>query len=170
VFVAPFTAQTTRNIKGAEIKGAEITLAWLPTAGLQLDAAWGVIDSRITASDWIGAGGISIIGNELPQNPDSTLNLGAGYRGALGAERRWFARVDYQRLGEVFWEPENFVGRDALDLVDFRLGITTDRGLEVAAWVKNATDEDWISEEANPNGIVYYGKPRQYGVELGYRF
>jgi iron complex outermembrane receptor protein len=170
VFVAPFTAQTTRNIKGAEIKGAEITLAWLPTAGLQLDAAWGLIDSEITASDWIGAGGISIIGNKLPQNPDSTLNLGVGYRGQLGAQRRWFARLDYQRLGEVFWEPENFVGRDPLDLVDFRLGLTTDRGLEVAAWVKNATDEDWIAEEANPNGIVYYGKPRQYGLELGYRF
>ena len=36
--------------------------------------------------------------------------------------------------------------------------------------IQNATDEDWIAEEANPNGIVYYGKPRQYGIELGYRF
>ena len=41
---------------------------------------------------------------------------------------------------------------------------------ELAAWVDNATDELWISEESNPNGIVYYGKPRQYGIEATYRF
>jgi iron complex outermembrane receptor protein len=171
VFVAPFTAQTTRNIKEAEIKGAEVSLAWLPVQGLELDVGLGLLDSEITASDWIGAGGISIIGRKLPQNPDSTFNLGAGYRRPLGGgDRNWFVRLDYQRLGEVFWEPENFVARDTLDLVDLRTGITSPRGWELSAWVKNATDEDWIAEEANPNGIVYYGKPRQYGVEATYRF
>ena len=39
-----------------------------------------------------------------------------------------------------------------------------------SAWIDNAADEDWISEESNPNGIVYYGKPRQYGIEMTYRF
>jgi iron complex outermembrane receptor protein len=170
VFVAPFTAQTTRNIKEAEILGAEASVAWLATERLTLDVGIGLLDSEITDSDWIGAGGISIIGNKLPQNPDSTLNLGAGYRGQLRGNLAWFARFDYQRLGEVFWEPENFVARDPLSLVDVRGGITTAGGWELAAWIKNATDEDWISEEANPNGIVYYGKPRQYGVEVTYRF
>ena len=51
-----------------------------------------------------------------------------------------------------------------------RLVITAARGWEVVAWVDNATDENWISEESNPNGIVYYGRPRQYGVEMTYRF
>ena len=51
-----------------------------------------------------------------------------------------------------------------------RIGITSARGWEVVGWVDNATDENWISEESNPNGIVYYGKPRQYGVEMTYRF
>jgi iron complex outermembrane receptor protein len=170
VFVAPFTAQTTRNIAEAEVSGAEASVSWLATERLQLDAAIGLIDSEITASDWIGAGGISIVGKELPQNPDTTFNVGASYRGPLRGDREWFARVDYRRLGEVYWEPENFVARDPLSLVDLRGGITSPSGWELAAWIRNATDEDWISEEANPNGIVYYGKPRQYGVELTYRF
>ena len=38
----------------------------------------------------------------------------ACYRGQLGGDREWYARVDYRRLGEVFWEPENFVARDPL--------------------------------------------------------
>jgi iron complex outermembrane receptor protein len=170
VFVAPFTAQTTRNIKAAEIAGAEAGLTWLATQNLQLDLGLGLLDSEISASDWLGAGGISIIGNELPQNPDSTLNAGVGYRRPFRDNMQWFARLDYQRLGEVFWEPENFVARDSLELVDFRAGISSDSGWELVGWVRNATDEDWIAEEANPNGIVYYGKPRQYGVELTYRF
>jgi iron complex outermembrane recepter protein len=170
VFVAPFTAQTTRNIKAADVSGVETSLSWLATERLQLDVGLGFLDSEITESDWVGAGGISIIGKEMPQNPDSTANLGLMYRGDLGGERDWYARLDYRRLGEVFWEPENFVARDPLSLVDFRFGITSPQGWEVVAWIDNATDEDWISEESNPNGIVYYGKPRQYGVELTYRF
>jgi iron complex outermembrane receptor protein len=170
VFVAPFTAQTTRNIKSADVSGVETSLSWLATERLQVDLGLGFLDSEITASDWIGAGGISIIGKEMPQNPDSTSNLGLTYRGEMGGERGWYARLDYRRLGEVYWEPENFVARDPLSLVDLRFGITADEGWEVVAWIDNATDEDWISEESNPNGIVYYGKPRQYGVEMTYRF
>jgi iron complex outermembrane receptor protein len=170
VFVAPFTAQTTRNIREAEIRGAEASIAWLATDHLELDVGVGLLDTEITASDWVGAGGISIIGKKLPQNPDSTLNVGVGYHAPLAGRHEWFARLDYQRLGEVFWEPENFVARDPLDLLDLRAGIRGEGGWELVGWVKNATDEDWVQEEANPNGIVYYGKPRQYGVEVTYRF
>jgi iron complex outermembrane receptor protein len=170
VFVAPFTAQTTRNIKAADVRGAEVSVAWLATQRLQLDVGLGVLDSEVTESDWVGAGGINIVGKEMPQNPDSTANLGVSYRGSLGGDREWYARLDYRRFGEMFWEPENFVARDPLTLVDFRFGITSARGWETVAWIDNATDEDWISEESNPNGIVYYGKPRQYGLEVTYRF
>jgi outer membrane receptor protein involved in Fe transport len=145
-------------------------LSWLATQRLQLDVGLGFLDSEITESDWIGAGGISIIGKKMPQNPESTANVGVSYHGQLGANREWYARLDYRQLGEVFWEPENFIARDTLSLVDFRIGITSARGWEVVGWVDNATDESWISEESNPNGIVYYGRPRQYGLEMTYRF
>jgi iron complex outermembrane recepter protein len=171
VFVAPFTAQTTRNIKAAEIRGAEASVTWGVTDRLDLDVGLGLLDSEITDSDWIGAGGISIVGKKLPQNPDSTLNVGVGYQAPIpGGNHEWFARLDYQRLGEAFWEPENFIARNPLDLIDVRGGVRSASGWELVGWVRNATDEDWIAEEANPNGIVYYGKPRQYGVELTYRF
>ena len=170
VFVAPFTAQTTRNIKAADVSGLETSLSWLATERLQVNLGLGFLDSEVTASDWVGAGGINIVGKEMPQNPESTANLGFVYGGQLGGNHEWYARLDYRRLGEVYWEPENFIARDPLSLVDLRFGITADRGWEAVVWVDNATDEDWISEESNPNGIVYYGKPQQYGVEMTYRF
>ncbi len=92
------------------------------------------------------------------------------YGRAFGNGLEWFVRYDYQRLGEMFWEPENFVARNPLNLVNLRGGVSGDAGWEVVAWVRNATDEDWIAEEANPNGIVYYGDPRQAGLEFSYRF
>jgi iron complex outermembrane receptor protein len=170
VFVAPFTAQTTRNIKSADVQGVEASVSWLATERLQLDVGLGFLDSEITESNWIGAGGISIIGKEMPQNPDSTTNVGLSYHAPMDGNLGWFARLDYRRLGEMYWEPENFVARDPLELVDLRVGIRSAEGWEVVGWVDNATDELWISEESNPNGIVYYGKPRQYGVEFTYRF
>ncbi|HSC15889.1 MAG TPA: TonB-dependent receptor, partial [Gammaproteobacteria bacterium] len=99
VFVAPFTAQTTRNIRAADVRGLETSVSWLATERLKLDLGLGFLDSEITASDWIGAGGISIIGKEMPQNPESTANVGLVYRGELGGDRDWYARLDYRRLG-----------------------------------------------------------------------
>src|SRR5688572_17418995 len=134
VFVAPFTAQTTRNIRAADVSGVETSLSWLATERFQVDVGLGFLDSEITESDWIGAGGISIIGKEMPQNPDSTANVGFVYRGQLGGERDWYARVDYRQLGEVYWEPENFIARDTLSLVDLRFGIVAMRGWGAVAW------------------------------------
>jgi hypothetical protein len=84
--------------------------------------------------------------------------------------QRQRARLQLRQQPRHGWEPENFVARDPRSLVDLRFGITSARGREAVAWIDNAGDEDWISEESNPNGIVYYGKPRQYGVEMTYRF
>ena len=170
VFVAPFTAQTTRNIKTADVSGLETSLSWLATDRLQLDVGIGLLDSKITDSSWIGAGGISIIGKKMPQNPESSANVGFSYHRQIRNDLQWFARLDYAWLGKMYWEPENFVARNPLGLVDLRGGIRRAKGWELVAWVNNATDENWISEESNPNGIVYYGKPRQYGVDFTYRF
>ena len=170
VFVAPFTAQTTRNIKTADVSGLETSLSWLATDRLQLDVGIGLLDSKITDSSWIGAGGISIIGKKMPQNPESSANVGLSYHRQIRNDLQWFARLDYAWLGKMYWEPENFVARNPLGLVDLRGGIRRAKGWELVAWVNNATDENWISEESNPNGIVYYGKPRQYGVDFTYRF
>ena len=81
----------------------ETSLSWLATERLAgRSRVSGFLDSEITASDWVGAGGISIIGKEMPQNPESTANLGLVYRGQLGGNREWYARLDYRRLGEVY--------------------------------------------------------------------
>lgn len=170
-FVAQLTAQVTRNIRDVEIQGAEIDANWLANEHLQFDFGFGWLDSEIKASDWVGAGGINLVGKEMPYSPETSLNIGITLSNEFAGDWDSFFRVDYQRLGEMYFEVENFAARDALDLVNFRAGVANaSNGWEFAIWGKNVTDENYIADLTNPNGIVYYGRLRQFGVEATKRF
>ncbi len=80
-----------------------------------------------------------------------------------------FLRVDYSRLGETFFEAENFIGRDPVNLFNVNAGIGTDTW-QAAVWAKNLGDEDYVAELINPPGVNYYARLRQYGVEFTLRF
>lgn len=169
-FVGPIAAQTIRNIDESEIIGFEIDAAWRVNDNLSLDAAFGMIDSEIEASSFLGVGGINIIGNELPLNPESTLNLGATYRKTLTDEITGFLRFDYERIGEMFFSIENWEAREPLNLVNIRGGIKVVESWELTAWVRNTLDENYFTELFNPFGIGYYGRERRFGGEVTYRF
>ena len=169
-FVAPFNAQIIRNIDEARAGGFEADVSWLPISGLQLDLAVGLLDTEILKSAWIGTGGIDIVGNMLPFNPKSSINAGVGYSRSLSGAWRGFTRFDYERFGPTAFDPENFALRDSIDLVNLRGGVTAPAGWEISLWVRNLTNKDYLSENINPNGISWLGKPRQWGVELTKRF
>jgi iron complex outermembrane receptor protein len=169
-FVAPFTAQVIRNINEAEILGFELSGTWVPTDNLQFDFGVGVIDSEIKSSAWRGVAGIDIEGNELPLNPENSFNLGVTWSAMIG-DVDTFVRFDYERQGEMHFEVENISQRDALNLINLRFGIShEDSGWSMALWGRNLTDEDYLTEMLNPNGIAFFGRPRQYGAEIVKRF
>ncbi len=169
-FVAPFNAQIIRNIDEARSGGFEANVSWLPVTGLQLDFALGLLDTEILQSAWIGTGGVDIRGKKLPFNPDSTINAGVGYSRPVLDGWQGFARFDWERLGETAFDPENFALRNPVNLVNLRGGVTARGGWEVALWSRNLTNKDYMSENINPNGISWLGKPRQWGVDVTKRF
>jgi iron complex outermembrane receptor protein len=169
-FVAPYNAQTIRNIDGARSSGFEADFSWLPVSGLQFDFAVGVLDTEITSSTWIGTGGIDIVGKKLPFNPDSTVNAGVSYSRPISTRWRGFGRFDWEWLGETAFDPENFALRDPINLLNLRGGVTAPGDWEISAWVRNLTNKDYLSESINPNGISWLGRPRQFGIEFGKRF
>ncbi|HEU4689053.1 MAG TPA: TonB-dependent receptor [Vicinamibacterales bacterium] len=169
-FVAPFNAQIIRNIDEARSGGFEANATWLPVTGLQLDFALGLLSTEILDSTWIGTGGVDIRGKKLPFNPDSTINVGVGYSRPVFNGWRGFARLDYERLGETAFDPENFALRDAVNLVNLRGGVNLRAGWEVSIWSRNLTNKDYMTENINPNGISWLGRPRQWGVDVTKRF
>jgi outer membrane receptor protein involved in Fe transport len=139
-------------------------------SGLQFDAAFGLLDTEILQSAWIGTGGIDIVGKRLPFNPSSSFNAGVSWSQPVLEGWRGFVRFDYERIGDMAFDPENFALRDPVHLLNLRGGVAMPGGFDLSIWSRNLTDEDYLTENINPNGISWLGKPRQWGVELTKRF
>jgi iron complex outermembrane recepter protein len=164
VFLAANSTQNLGNIPEARISGFELEATARPARGLDLTAAFGYTNSKITAFP-----DPSVIGNELPLISRYTLNLGAQYRAPIaGSGVGLLARADYRRTGRTWWEPFNTTSRDPIDLVNVRLGVEGENWSAIA-FAENLFDEEY-NAEFSPGGFVFKARPRRYGAELTFRF
>ena len=75
-----------------------------------------------------------------------------------------FARVDYQRLGKTYWDPQNSTVRDPVDLLDWRVGIEGE-SWSLVGWQRNFNDVQY-NAEFSPGGFVFKAKPRRWGIDF----
>ena len=78
-------------------------------------------------------------------------------------------RVDYQRIGDTYWEPANITKRSPVDLVDLRLGVEVPGDWALTAWAKNAFDKKY-NAEYSPGGFLFKAPPARWGVDFTKRF
>ena len=136
------------------------------------------------------------MGNKVPQAPDETYNLGAQLELPIGGSMGFFARVDWQHVGDMWFhtlqgEPTptiwdalfgggGFITQDfsktkrnAYNTINLRVGLEGERWT-VVAWGRNITDEDYL-EEVIPaaefgGSFIHPTALAAYGVDLAYRF
>jgi len=170
IFEPTTSTQNLGNIDEVDYTGFEFEASALVTEGLSMNFGVGFTDSEIKkAADprWIG--------NEAPQVSRYTLNLGAQYRRELPVMPGWegFARVDFQQIGETWWEPRNFTSRRPVPLLDVRAGVESDHWV-LTAWSRNLNNHEYNSEfspgQFDAQSFVFKGAPRRWGVDLEYRF
>lgn len=164
VFLPANSTQNLGNIDEAEFIGFELDGVAQLTDDLSVNFGIGFTDSEITEFADPAA-----VGNEAPLVSEYTINLGAQYLrplGGTGLDLR--SRVDYQRIGDTYWEPFNVTVRDPVDLVDLRVGVETDTWA-LTAWSKNLFDTEY-NAEFSPGGFLFPALPRRYGAEVSYRF
>jgi iron complex outermembrane receptor protein len=170
-FVGTNAAQTIRNIADSDITGLEIDAVWQVSDNFSADISYGLINSEIKSSSFPGVGGVNLVGNDLNLNPEDSFNLGLTYRTPTTNNLGGYVRLDYNRIGELFFAPENWAPRDVVNLVNLRAGIAgVNNGWEVTGWVKNALDENYFNELFNTFGIGYYARERRFGVDVTFRF
>jgi len=162
VFLAANSTQNLGNLD-SKLKGFEVELTAAPFDWLQLNAAYGYTDSKITDME-----DPSVIGNEAPLVSRDTLNLGAQITHPLSDSLTLTARADFQQIGRTWWEPYNTTSRDPVSLLDARLGLSGD-AWGVTAWAKNLTDTKY-NAEFSPGGFLFRAQPRRYGIQLDYHF
>jgi iron complex outermembrane recepter protein len=166
VFVGAVGAQVLVNIDEVRISGGELEAQWRLSDGLDLYAGLGRSDSRIESYRLNPAA----VGNHAPYVPATSINAGLQYRAALGGPLRAVARIDYERRGRQYWDPENSSARSAIDLVNLRAGVEQRDGRwSLMATVRNATDTRYNAEWVL-GGFAHAGLPRTWQLELQREF
>jgi iron complex outermembrane receptor protein len=162
VFLAANSTQNLGNLD-ADYTGAEFEISARVTDGFELFGSVGYTDSEITNME-----DPSVIGNQAPLVSRVTGNLGAQWRQPINDSLDFMLRADYRHIGETWWEPYSVTTRDAIDLVDLRIGLEGDKW-GVTAWSQNLTDEEY-NAEFSPGGFLFRALPLRYGLEFSYSF
>lgn len=166
VFIGAVSAQVLVPIDEIEIFGGEVEFSIEPMDGLDLYVSGSFADSRIAAYTV----NPSAVGNSAPYVAANTFNAGAQYTMPLTSELGLFTRLDYERRGEQFWDPENSTPRSAINLVNLRAGVESlDGTWSLIGSVDNALDEEYNSEWVT-GGFAHAGMPRVWRLDLRYDF
>ncbi len=117
-------------------------------------------------------------GNQAPLVSEYTVNLGGLLRypvDLFGGDGTYGVfRVDYQKIGDTWWDPGNISVRSPVDLVDVRAGFEVEDNWSLMLWAKNAFDEEYNSEfspgPATGLNFLWKAPPRRWGLTFIKRF
>lgn len=166
VFIGEISAQVLANIEDVTLIGGEIEATARLADGLDAYVSFGYTDSEIKEYSVNPAA----VGNEAPYVPKTTFNIGMQYRTDITGNMGLLARVDYERRGAQFWDPENSTARSALNLLNLRLGIEDADGVwSLTGTVNNVTDVVYNSEWVG-GGFSHPAPPRMWHLDFRYNF
>ena len=150
------------NAAKATSKGFEIELHGKLTDTIELFGAYGY--TNVTFDDYKDANG-DYSGNKSIFAPEYSYSIGIQYRDTNG----YFARVDVNGYGEIYFDQENENSRDAYHLVNAKIGYETEH-YDIYLYGKNIFDKEYNSVGMFGGGGIIYSPPREIGVQLTYRF
>jgi len=175
------------NIPESAEDGAELELTWAAAEGLTLNAAVTYLDAQVDGDFFTidiyetGAELTNYDGYSFPATPDWTVIAGGIYEWSLSDRLDAFVAADYRyqtSAPSLFQDrstiPEHpSLEADEYGLLDLRVGVTTvDGRWSAQLFGKNITDEYYWTQENRiyDTSVRYAGKPRTYGVTVGYKF
>ncbi|MFV8819320.1 TonB-dependent receptor [Haliea sp. E17] len=190
-FAGPFgLLRSVTTIDKMYVQGAEADFTFVAAEGLTLYGGIGLLDSEIEKN----RNRPLSEGNDVPQAPDTTANLGAEWVLPLTGDLNLVSRLDWQYVGETWFHTlqgeqtptiwNAFFGpgfnqdfskasRDPYDTIDMRVGLEAEHWT-LTAWGRNLTDEDYLQEVIPaPEFGGSFDHPsalRSYGVDFSYRF
>jgi iron complex outermembrane receptor protein len=168
----------TQNAGTAEIRGAELEVAAVPTPRLQLSLGLGYTDAEYTdlnppTTDLAAS---LTLDAKLSNTPEWTANASAEYTVPMHWGSLAF-RVDYSHTDDLYNDAQNssFLFQEAYDLWNATVRYTSPtEAWEVALFCTNLSDERYITSGDSNFGLGFheanYNRPREAGVTLRRRF
>lgn len=117
-------------------------------------------------------------GNQAPLVSEYTLNVGTLYQrptDLLGlTDAEVFVRLDYQIIGDTYWDPGNISVRGPIDLLDMRVGLEVVDDWRITFWARNLLGEQYNAEfspgPAPGANFLFKGQPRTWGASFTRHF
>jgi iron complex outermembrane receptor protein len=175
-------ASTVSNAAKATVWGGELQLTAYPLADLQLGATLGLIEADYDEFDGIDSTGQIIDKSDLefPQTPQWNYSAQLQYVlpfDILPGYGNIIFRADYAWQSKTYNDVDNLnISQDSFGILNLRLSLEwSDPNVEFALFVKNATDEDYVTggldftEQFGYVG-VFLGAPRTFNAQLTWRF
>lgn len=168
----PICGVNTVNAGEAEIKGVELEFTWAITENFQLMGNYAYLDTEYDKLEGVLE---PANGNQLRNAPENAYTLVALYEAVLGGGGEISARYEYAYKDETQQDINNNPRSEKPDyeVSNIRLGYTTSNdNWEVAAWVKNAFDEEYLDHNfysAGFGAFSYPALPRTYGLTVTWR-
>ncbi len=190
-FAGPFgLLRVVTTIEEIEIQGVEGDFNYIANDYLSIFGGFGFLDSEIKQNNNRPLS----VGNDVPQAPDKTFNLGAAVEFPFGNDKNIFARADWQYIGETWFHTlqgeqtptiwQAFFGpgllqdfsnskRDSYNTLNLRVGISAE-DWSITAWGRNITDEQYL-EEIIPapefgGSFNHQSAGDSFGLDLSYSF
>jgi len=166
VYYAPDpTTYLTSNAGEGHSKGIEIEVKARPIKGLDIMAAFGLVDAEF--DEYIDTGGNDCSGKTMARTPDYILNLAVQYRHDSG----FFARAGMQGYGQNYFDDPNTVSQKAYEIYNAKIGYEGSNW-DVYLYGKNLFDEEYFSSgRVNSTGIeANPGEPQTFGILASIRF
>lgn len=177
ILIAEEGTQALINIPKSRIIGFELEAAARPVDGLELQAAFGYIDSSIRRFDAaqfnLPAG--DFVGNQLPFVYGWNYVLSAQYRLPVFADFDLVTRVDYSGKGDMYWHIDNLDKQKPVHLVNARVAIENEQ-YQLMFYADNLFKEKYNNEfvatqwSGGLGDFKYPGSPRRYGIRGTLRF
>ena len=164
--------QVVVNAGEAKIQGIELEAQWLLGEHFQLLATYANLDSEYTQLD----GNLEQYeGNSLRNAPENAYSLSAIFDFPV-ADGGINARADFIHKDKAFQDIENTASAlmPAYDVLNLRVAYAPqDLKWEVAGWVKNALDEEYLLHNSIISPLAQLplpAAPRTMGVTFTYNF
>jgi iron complex outermembrane receptor protein len=173
----PVTTVTT-NAGKAEIKGAEFELNWYLTDSLEFSGWYAYTDAEFTEFTAPDGRDLSIF--PFARAPENVYSAALDYTLPIDASKGTMS------IGASYWYTDEYsfnddfqptVMVDSYSLVNLRADWKNIFGspLDIGAYVRNATDEEYTLEVLNLYTALGFdgrtiGEPRTYGIRASYNF
>lgn len=133
--------QTTTSIDRVRLRGFEVDFNWRIPGGPQLFGAYGYTDGKVTAF----AANPALVGNRSPNSAKYNLTGGITHDFELGGSLRLTPRIEYVRIGSIWWDVINTPGskRAPVDLFDARLTLADGELWSLSIFGKNIFNEKY---------------------------